>query len=78
MEEPGVWCFDAIIETRVKKLPSLESLLVLMKKLGFETTPLSVEGPTPEGLKGCDDYEQQKRVALLSMRTTIEETSSTI
>ena len=69
IEEPGGWCFDAIIETRTKKVPNLKRLLQLMNELGFQTERLSIDEPTPEGLKGADDYNLGNRVALLAVRS---------
>ena len=69
VEEPGGWCFDAVIETRTKKVPNLERLLRLMSELGFQTERLSIDEPTPEGLKGADDYNLGNRVALLAVRS---------
>lgn len=69
IEEPGGWCFDAIVETRSKKVPSLERLIEIMGELGFETGLLSIDEPTPKGLRGNDDYSQKRRVVLLCTRT---------
>jgi hypothetical protein len=68
IEEPGGWCFDAIVETRRKRVPSLRRLMQIMDELGFETVRLSTDEPTPKGLKGKDDYSQGRRVALLCTR----------
>lgn len=67
-EEPGGWCFDAIVETRVKKVPSLAGLVSCMEDLGFTTHRLSTDLPVPPGLKDNDDYSRSKRAALLAIR----------
>jgi hypothetical protein len=68
VEEPGGCCFDAIIETRVKKVPALNELLATLKRLGFEPTHLHTDGAVPQGLHGADDYSLGNRVAVLAMR----------
>ncbi len=65
VEEPGGWCFDAIIETRLKKNPNLERMERIMKELGFSSERLSINEPTPVGLAGADDYNKGNRIALL-------------
>jgi len=69
IEEPGGYCFDAIIETRRKKVPNLKCLLQLMNNLGFQTERLLIDEPTPEGLNGADDYNLGNRVTLLAVRS---------
>lgn len=66
--EPGGWCFDAIVETRVKKAPDLGGLISLMDELGFAAVRLPADSDTPQGLKGADDYALGRRVALLCRR----------
>jgi hypothetical protein len=69
IKEPGGWCFDSIIETREKRVPSLEGLVKVIEELGFEAERLSIDDPIPEGLKGPnDDYSKDKRIALLATR----------
>lgn len=69
VEEPGGWCFDAIIETREKIVPRLEGLTDTMRELGFEVEQIQPpDGPVPDGLQGPDDYSQGHRVTLLCRR----------
>lgn len=69
VEEPGGYCFDAIVETGRKKVPNLARLVRVMTELGFKTERLTIAERVPEGLKGPDDYEQGNRVALLAIRS---------
>ncbi len=66
--EPGGWCFDAIAQTREKRIPTLESLVTLLEELGFACERIETSAPVPEGMKGGDDYAIGKRVALLATR----------
>lgn len=68
IEEPGGWCFDAITETRIKRVPNLKNLVNLLDALDFKTEKLSGDTPTPVGLKGVDDYSKGNRVTLLAKR----------
>lgn len=66
--EPGGWCFDAIIETRVKRVPSLKFVESILKEEGFEVRQLRIEMATPKGLLGNDDYNSGRRIALLATK----------
>lgn len=68
INEPGGWCFDAIIETRTKRVPELNDLLGLLIKLGYRVEKLSIDDPIPIGLKGVDDYTKGRRVTLLARK----------
>ena len=69
VEEPGGWFFNAIVETRFKKTPVLENVVKLMTELGFRVERLSINEPTPDGLKGPhDDYNEGKRTTLLAIK----------
>jgi GT2 family glycosyltransferase len=67
-EEPGGHHFDAIVETRVKKVPELSRLTAKLNALGFAVERLATDTPVPDGLKGADDYSLGNRVTLLAMR----------
>ncbi|MBN1674478.1 MAG: hypothetical protein JXR37_25745 [Kiritimatiellae bacterium] len=68
IEEPGGHCFDAIVETRVKLRPNVDSLFEVLRRVGFEPLSLGSAGPVPVGLRGADDYEAGNRIALLALR----------
>jgi SAM-dependent methyltransferase len=68
VEEPGGWFFDAIVETRRNRVPVLPRLVETLEELGFAVERLATEARTPAGLKGKDDYNEGRRVALLACR----------
>jgi len=68
INEPGGWCFDAIIETRNKRVPELNDLFSLLTKIGYRVEKLSIDVPIPIGLKGVDDYTKGRRVVLLARK----------
>jgi 2-polyprenyl-3-methyl-5-hydroxy-6-metoxy-1,4-benzoquinol methylase len=67
--EPGGWFFDAIVETRAKKVPSYENLLKILSK-NFHVDAIRIDDSIPKGLKGNDDYSQGKRVCLLAKKAS--------
>ncbi|NOQ22409.1 MAG: hypothetical protein GQ565_07150 [Candidatus Aegiribacteria sp.] len=69
VSEPGGYCFDAIIETRNKKNPNLRKLIRILEGLEFTIHQLKIDMFTPIGLKGADDYNESRRVALLALKT---------
>ncbi len=69
VEEPGGWCFDAIVETREKIVPRLDGITDTMGDLGFTVERIQPPSiPVPQGLQGPDDYSQGHRVTLFCRR----------
>jgi len=66
--EPGGSGFDAIVKTREKRVPNFDKLVEIMNKLGYEVERLSIDIPTPLGLMGNDDYNENLRVCLLALK----------
>jgi len=68
VQEKGGWHFDAIVETSDKVIPTKESLVVAIERLGFTVEELKTNTPVPIEMKGKDNYNTDSRITLLARR----------
>lgn len=68
IEEPGGWCFDAIVETSSKSIPTLNGLKRLLSDLGFTAELLKTDTPMPKLMSGAENYQNGSRVCILAKR----------
>lgn len=69
IQEKGGWCFDAIVETSMKKVPSLAGLIDKLKMLGFYSKQIVNNTPVPKEMYSNDNYNTGKRVCLFALRS---------
>jgi ubiquinone/menaquinone biosynthesis C-methylase UbiE len=62
--EPNNLCFNAIVETRDKKIPKKDDLINILHKLGYEIEIIPPGFKTMEGVDGVDDYNTDKRICM--------------
>lgn len=62
--EPNNKCFNAIEETRDKKIPKKEDLINLLHNLGYEIEIIPPRFKTMKGVWGVDDYNAGKRICM--------------
>jgi len=63
--EPDHLCFNAIEETRDKKIPKKDDLISILHKLGYETEIIPPRFKPMRGVNGVDDYTAGKRICML-------------
>jgi len=68
VEEPGGWCFDAIAQTKEKRVPILSKINKILKDLNFDIINLKINEKPNKGCKGPDNYNNGNRVCILARR----------
>lgn len=68
VQEGGGWCFDAIVETSLKKIPSLESIELQLNGMGFKTEQITTSTEVPKEMVSHDNYNTGRRVTILASR----------
>ena len=63
IEPKNLW-FNAIEDTRNKKVPSKDNLIKILHKLGYETEIIPSRFKTIHGVSGWDDYNSGKRICI--------------
>ncbi|RLC92060.1 MAG: hypothetical protein DRI39_08950 [Chloroflexi bacterium] len=67
--EPGSLCFNAIEQTRDKKVPRKVDLVDIMLRLGYDVETLQPTFRSIDGVTGPDDYNAGNRICLFCRRT---------
>ena len=69
IQEPGGFCFDAIEDTSTKRIPTLESLMNILKDKGFKNIErITTNAVLPKGMASHDNYDKGRRVCILAKR----------
>jgi hypothetical protein len=66
--EPGSLCFNAIEQTRDKKVPRKADLIDIMVRLGYDVETLQPTFKNIDGVAGSDDYGAGRRICLFCRR----------
>ena len=62
--EPGDLYFNAIRDTRDKRVPTKKGLFAVLKKLGYKVESIIPTFSTIKGVDGVDDYNSGNRICL--------------
>lgn len=68
--EPGDLFFNAIEETREKRVPTKDRLLKLLHNFGYDVKIIPPKFKTMKGVSGMDDYNAGNRVCLFCEKIT--------
>lgn len=68
IEEPGGWFFDAIVETKVKRVPTMKSIVRFLQSMGYHVEQLKTDARMPTLMRGNENYVSNKRVCLLARK----------
>jgi len=69
--EPGDLFFNAIEETRDKRIPTMDRLLKLLNNFGYNVEIIPPKFKTIKGVTGVDDYNAGNRVCLFCEKKII-------